>query len=346
MQGSDGAQMDGSFAGRRILFFAVRFFGYEQAIIAELRRRGATVDYLPDRPFNSPFMTAVTRYSRAVVMPAAHRFYRQKLREFGDQEYDDVFVVNGQTMPKALLAELRSQMPRARFLFYIWDSMHNKPKAPEILPYFDECVTFDPEASRQYGMRLRPLFFSPGFELSAPSDYEYDLSFIGTAHSDRRNIVSGLDSQLGTDVSRFWYLYLQAPWVFRAHKLINPAFKHARSSDFRYVPMPRDEVQHVFRHSRGIVDIEHPRQTGLTMRTFEALGARKKLVTTNAGVRDYPFYDPQNIHVIDRSNPTLPKDFLQTPYTPVAEELYRQYSLSGWVDDLLGRNSQPEGGRQ
>jgi hypothetical protein len=333
-----------SLAGQRILFFAVRDFGYAQQITGELRRRGAEVDYLPDRPFDSPFMSAVTRFQRAAVMPFADRYYFRKLKELGDKEYDQVFVTNGVTISERLLATLRDRSPRARFLFYIWDSIRNRPSAPALLPYFDERVTFDPEAAEQYGMRLQPLFFAPGFEAASHGEPKYDVSFIGTAHADRYQIISALNAGLEPDVSRYWYLFLKARWVFRAEKLRNPAFKHARLNDFKYETLGFANVQQIFKESRAIVDIEHPHQKGLTMRTFEALGSRKKLITTNAHVKDYPFYDPQNIHVIDRTDPHLPREFLRTPYRPLSPELYHQYSLAGWVDALMpGARASTEG---
>ncbi len=326
---------DRSLAGQRILFIGVRDFGYAQQITDELSRRGAAVDYLPDRPFDSPLMSAITRYWRAAVMPFADRFYFRKLKALGDKEYDQVFVLNGVTVSTRLLEALRARMPRARFLFYIWDSMRNRPSAPAILPYFDELVTFDPEAAQQYGMRLQPLFFAPGFETEVETEPKYHLSFIGTAHSDRFHIISTLGAGLGPDVTPYWYLFLKARWVYYAEKLMNPAFKRARIDDFRYETLGFAKVQQVFRESRAIVDIEHPHQMGLTMRTFEALGSGKKLITTNAHVKDYPFYDPQNMHVIDRDNPSLPDDFLKTPYRPLPPELRRRYSLAGWVDGLM-----------
>ncbi|MFW2851036.1 hypothetical protein ACM61V_03790 [Sphingomonas sp. TX0543] len=334
MQNFLARERAGSLAGKRILFFSVRYFGYEQQIMAELRARGAEVDYLPDRPFNTPLMTAITRYSRAAVMRFADRFYRRKLAEFGNRQYDLVFVVNGQTLSNGLLKEMRARMPSARFLFYIWDSMRNKPKAQEILPFFDECVTFDPDAAQRYGMRLLPLFFAPGFE---PSDGapKYDLSFIGTAHSDRFHIISTINKGLAPDVPRFWYLFLQAPWVFYAQKAINPAFRNAKYDDFRYEPLPFPTVQQTFARSRAIVDMEHPHQTGLTMRTFEAIGASKKLITTNSHIRDYDFYDPQNIHIIDRADPAIPEDFLKTPYRALPGVIQYKYSLPGWIDNVL-----------
>ena len=49
-------------SGKRILFMAPKFFGYETEIARALAARGALVDLLPDRPFGSPFMTAITRF--------------------------------------------------------------------------------------------------------------------------------------------------------------------------------------------------------------------------------------------------------------------------------------------
>ncbi len=267
-------------------------------------------------------------------MRFADRFYRQKLAELGNKKYDLFFVINGQTLSKRLIAELRQHMPHATFLFYIWDSMRNKPKAQEILPFFDQRITFDPEAAHQFDMRLLPLFFTPGFEVTNSSP-TYDLSFIGTAHSDRFHIISTIDKALPSDANRLWYLFLQAPWVFYAQKILNSAFSKARFEDFKYRPLPFSKVQEIFLESRAIVDMEHPNQTGLTMRTFEALGAGKKLITTNSHIKDYDFYDPQNIHVVDRLNPSIPKHFLTTPYHPLPVKLYYKYSLSGWVDNLL-----------
>lgn len=321
--------------GKRILFFCVRFFGYEQEIIAELRRRGATVDHLQDRPFETPFMKAVTRFSRTAMMPAADRFYRRKLAGFDQAPYDYIFVVNGQTLPRGLIQDLRRLHPDARYVLYMWDSIRNRPNAPEIMPFFDECITFEPEAARAYGMRLRPLFFTPGFQDAAAPVSSYDLSFIGTAHSDRYQIITALDAKLPNDVRRFWYLYLQARWVFHTYRMFKRGFRLARMSQFRFDPMPRLELQRIFRETCAVIDIEHPQQTGLTMRTFEAIGARKKLITTNAGIREYPFYNPSNIHVIDREDPTLPEDFLNTEYQELAPELYYNLSLAGWVDDIL-----------
>jgi hypothetical protein len=70
------------------------------------------------------------------------------------------------------------------------------------------------------------------------------------------------------------------------------------------------------------------------MRTFEALGSRRKLVTTNAALREYDFFNPVNITVIDRRRPQLDREFLHTPYEPVKESIRQKYSLSHWVREV------------
>jgi hypothetical protein len=324
-----------SLSGRQVLYIAPRFFDYDKDIAAELERRGARVDRLMDRPFDTPFMTAVTRFRREWMIHAADRLYRREIERYGRSSYDLVLVINGQTLSREILSELKAEFPSARFVLYMWDSIANRRSILESLDLFDSCFSFDPSAVQTHGFRLRPLFFSKGFESPPSEDFDYHISFIGTAHTDRRAILSGVDAALGPEIRRFWYLYLQARWVLAAYRLTNPAFRSARAREFKYVPLSRNEVQDVFRRSKAILDIEHPRQSGLTIRTFEALGASKKLVTTNSGITEYDFYDPTNICVLPRTGRGIPSHFLHEPYKPMSAALYFKYSLSGWLDEIL-----------
>lgn len=71
------------------------------------------------------------------------------------------------------------------------------------------------------------------------------------------------------------------------------------------------------------------------MRTVEMLGLGKKLITTNADIRNYDFYNPQNILVIDRDNPVIDEDFIRSPYEQIDENIRKRYSLEGFVRELI-----------
>ncbi len=322
--------------GKTVLFIGPQFFGYAQDIISELLNEGAEVDFLPDRPFSSALLRAVTRFQRRLILPFADKFILDSVERFGRKHYDLIFVVQGEGLSPQTLFRLRRSFPNARFVWYLWDSLKNKKALIPNISAFDECYTFDVGDSKFYGMNFRPLYFSPGFMHGAVQNHKYQLSFIGTAHSDRFEIVSNLIKVLPEKTACFWYLYLQAPWVFWAQKLANPSFRRASISNFHFNPMPREEVQGVFFDSLAILDIEHPGQTGLTMRTFEAMGAHKKLVTTNALVKDSDFFNPNNILVIERgSSMKIPDSFLSSPYTPPSDVIYQKYSLEGWLQDVI-----------
>lgn len=322
-------------SGKRILFMAPKFFGYEVEIAQALSSRGAIVDLLPDRPFRAPAMAAASRFVPSLVIPAATAYYRKLLNGFNRSDYDIIFIINGQTLSKELLSEFREIYPRSRFILYMWDSIENRKSFVEKFRFFDEISTFDPLCAQKYNLRLRHLFFGKDFFPTAQENLIYHICFIGTAHSDRYGIVHHLDQQMSSDIQRFWYLFLQARWVYYAYKVTNPDFRAAKIDDFRFKPIARPKVQDIFHKSRSVLDVEHPRQTGLTMRTLETVGAGKKLVTTNASILDTDIYDVRNICVIDRKNPVIPRSFLETPYCPPPQEVYKRYSLDSWIDEIL-----------
>lgn len=327
--------------GKTVLLSAPKFFGYENEIADELRRRGAKVDFLADRPFKSPLMHVLARFWRRPVLAFTERYYRRQLANFATERYDYVLIVNGQTWQPGLLADLRARHASATFIFYLWDSLENRSSALALLRYFDRASCFEPKAAARHGLRFRPLFYCPSFD-RAPratgnetAETDYAISFLGTAHTDRYAIVNRIDRQLQPSLSRYWFLYLQAKWVLIVYRILNPAFRDASASTFSFTPLGREESSHIFWRSDAILDIEHPRQVGLTMRTFETLGARKKLVTTNIEVRDYAFFDDANVCVIDRKAPVVPEDFLTSPMKPASAATLARYSLAGWVDEIF-----------
>lgn len=322
-----------SLANKKVLLVAPQFFGYEQEIRGEIERRGAQVDFLLDRPFASVFLKAVTRWRRQWVMAAAERYYRNHTNLSAD--YDYVFVVNGQTLSAAALGQWRSRFTRAKFFLYMWDSFGNREDVVGNLRFFDHAFTFDRDDAQNHRIHFRPLFFSSGFEKGVGQEIHWDISFVGTAHTDRYMVVSKVARALGSDIKAYWYLFLQAKWVYWAYKLINPGIRSAKMADFRFDPLTKADVQQVFFASAAVLDIEHPRQTGLTIRALETLGARRKLITTNSSVKSYDFFSPSNICVIDRNEPVFPLDFLQTPYIDVDPAIYERYRLEGWLDEIL-----------
>jgi len=325
------------FEGKRFLFVAPPFFGYYKEIIGEIESRGGIVDWLPDRPLDHPIGKTITRFAPKLASTAADRIYSDLLEDYGISSYDYVLVINGQTLSTKFLKSLRASYPGALFILYMWDSVANRRHIAGNFALFDRVFSFDPADVGFYGLRLRPLFYTPQFSGSRScTSFAYDISLVGTAHSDRYDVVSRLSHSLPPSITTFWYLYLQAPWVFYVYRFLKPAMRRSNRHEFRFTTLSMSAVNDIFMSSRVVLDITHPKQRGLTMRTLETLGASKKLVTTNAAVADYDFYDPTNIAVIDRRSPSIDPDFLRSAYSPLAPSIVSRYSLAGWLDEVLG----------
>lgn len=320
---------------RRVLLIAPPVFGYDEDIRSEVERRGFAVDLVPDRPFRNSLLVATAKLRPEVTLIYTDRLYRRLLESFGARDYQAILVVNGQTVSRKILRLLRATYPRARIVLYMWDSMENRPGVLSKLDQFDAAFSFDPESARKHGMTLRPLFFSKDFEEMPPTGLDFDLSFVGTIHTDRYAVIERLRRQLPYGARTYWYLYLKARWVYHWWRIVKPSMRRAASSEFRFVPLRREGLRDTFARSRAVLDIEHPLQRGLTMRTFETLGARRKLITTNAQIRDYDFFSDRNICVIDRQRPVIPGEFLESPFQDIPTCTYRRYTLASWVEEIL-----------
>ncbi|MGC6482599.1 MAG: hypothetical protein ACON4T_03395 [Synechococcus sp.] len=324
------------FEGKRLLLVAPPFFGYYKEIIVEIQSQGGVVDWLPDRPLDHPIGKTLTRFAPCLASKLADFTYYDLLANYGASSYDYVLVINGQTLSKRLLRSLRSSFPAALFILYMWDSVANRSHISGNFSSFDRVLTFDPSDAEHFGLRLRPLFFTNQFsQVTPPDGFAWDLSFVGTAHSDRYEVVSLLKRNLSPDLRSFWYLYIQAPWVFHVYRLVKPGMFRSRFDEFSFSPLTMESVKKIFTGSRAVLDITHPRQRGLTMRTFETLGASKKLVTTNAAICEYDFYDAANIMVIDRRSPFVDPSFFRAEFSPLSENIVSRYSLSGWIGEVF-----------
>ena len=126
------------------------------------------------------------------------------------------------------------------------------------------------------------------------------------------------------------------PVIKERYKLYKKEFWNTKSDSFKYSPLSSNDISRIIEQSKVVIDMQHPNQKGLTMRSIETLGMRKKLITTNSDIVNYDFYNENNIYIIDRDNPVIKPDFFKTEYIPIPDKIYNRYSLAQWIFDVLG----------
>jgi hypothetical protein len=330
-------------AGKRILFFAPKFFGYEVAIANKLKELGADVMHFDERPKNNFLTKSLIRIDRNIIKRTITQYYKNILSQTQQQQFDFVFVVNLEAMTPEIVELLRKQQPQARFILYMWDSIKNKKPAQLAFKLFDWCYSFDKnDASTLPNVNFRPLFFIDEFDSKKwnnKTSLLYDLCFIGTVHSDRYNLVKSVNKQADSlGLKTYFYLYFHNKILFFYKKLRDIKFYNARFSEFEFNPISAVDLAQKIKESGAVLDVQHPHQTGLTMRTLEMLGASKKLVTTNTNIVEYDFFNPQNIAVINRDTPKIDASFFKTDFAEVDDNIRERYSIRGWLLEIFKMN--------
>ena len=324
--------------GKKVLMFGPKFFGYREVIAEQIRKFGAEVDLFDERPNNSAFCKIMLRYSIPFYRPLTNKYYKDIMEQNYNKNYDYVFVIKSEAIDKEIFSNLKAAFPKAQFILYLWDSVDNVPGGKGKIKMYDRILTFDHVDAKEYGINHRPLFYRGEFatKYEIKEDYEYEIAFVGTAHSIRPRVINQLEQQCKKrDKKVYKYLFLPHPIVFLYNKLLNKAYKGVNKKDIYFEPISPEKINEIYENSKCILDVEHSAQRGLTMRTIEMIGVGKKLITTNKGIKDYDFYNEDNICIIDRENPIVNDDFWTSSYKEIPAEILKKYSIESFVKDIF-----------
>ena len=327
---------------KRLLLIAPMFFGYYREMIYEAENMGLEVDYICDAPSNSNISKAVCRINRKLITHTSKKyFYENVMLTVSKKYYDFILVVAGMTFALLpdMIKKLKQMFSRADFILYQWDSESNLPYCLEIHKYFDRIYSFDRldcNANKTY--HFLPLFYcKPYEELGIKNNINpiYDCSYVGTAHPKKFKEINNMSEYLIPYLPKQLIIhYMPSKLKYIYHKFTAPEYKRAKLKDFIMEKVSTEEIKQIFRQSRCILDASQSGQTGLTIRTIECLGAKRKLVTTNTDIKNYDFYNENNIlvfnGVVDFDSP-----FFTLEYEDIPLHIYKKYSLRYWLKTML-----------
>lgn len=321
-----------SLKGKTALVFYPDFFDYGHKISNAMKSQGMHTYLYNSRPVQSAWGKAFFKVVPEMVLNASKDYYQNILDTHKSENIDYIFIV--ERLPIWFLKQIKEDHPTSKMVLYMDDSIRNLKGIEKRFPLFDKIYSFDKQDANEHdNIEFRPLFYCVKEERKEKK-YKYDLCFIGTSHSDRYKIVKKIKKQMDPNLF-FAYLYLQSDFMFTFYKLTNKDFKNATRDEFSFEKMKYEQNIQIEDASKVILDIQHPNQTGLTMRTIEMIGLKKKIMTTNSDIQNYDFYRPENIMIIDRNNPVIDPSFFDKPYKELEEEIYEKYSIEYWVHDVL-----------
>lgn len=323
---------------KKLLLIMPNFFDYPQAICDELKRMEYEVDCFDDRPSTNGFVKAIIRVNKDLIGHYIAKYFEKVMEVVRSQKYDVVFLISGQSLSfsEAMIQQIKDEQPQAQYILYQWDSLKNFPYIKKIEPLFDRCYSFDRlDVQNNSGLRFLPLFYTRRYENIGnlrKKNFQYDFCFVGTAHPKKYKFIKMMSEQLrNVYPNQFIYYFFPSRLVFFYRKIMNPEFRKAKYSEFHFNSLSGKQMDDTYSESKCVLDSAQDGQLGLTIRVLEALGAKKKLITTNEDVVNYDFYKPENIYVYDGKAFDIGSAFFTQPYKELDKTIYEKYSLRYWL---------------
>jgi len=322
---------------RKILYIGPASFQYDKYLVKKLIDLGADVtsyDLMNIYP-NNLYSRVINKLKSQNIEVYKYNFYNQILLK---NDYDYVLVRHGYQLDADFLKKLRTVNPNAKFINFHWDSIRPQYDYLHLIKYFDKIFSFDIKDCQNYAaLNYLPLFYLDVYEEFRKNNFnnfkekKNDILFIGSWRNTERYNLIKLTENLCKQAQLRFYHYLQLSFINQINSIKNGIIpKKAKTKKLSH-----KEILNLFVTTNTIIDFPSSFQTGLTMRTFETLGAGKKLITTNKNILNEPFYNPEYINIIDINNYILNIDFIKnTPITSIEEKI-KNYSIGNYINKLL-----------
>ncbi len=312
---------------KKILFITYDLSGYYEGVYQELIRQYRVVDF---------YNIATLQYKYTNFMQRAYSFfykiatgeklknhykYQGVIDQIAKKHYDIALIIRPDLFTHPQLQMLRKSCDN--LIAYYHDSINHIPRKKKVLHYFDRIYCYE---KRDVA--------------------DYDLTFISNFiywNEDYPKQPKQFDAY---SVMSYDYRFVTLKRVAQFLKNHNITFKFNVVTDKKVTDelihidnkrITNAEIMDAISQSNIIVDIhKYGVQDGLTFRVFEAMGFKKKLITTNKDIKTYDFYNSNNIFVIEDVNEiNIPDTFFQTPYEELPTAIFEKYTVKAWIDTIF-----------
>ena len=314
----------------RICVISFDFWNYDAHIVDELRKKGIDAHHInigAYRHRNFPARIKNT-FSKIVLQRNLKNEMRQQmildeLCKLGKQ--DQILVINPELIDRKYHQEIKKFT--ARYVAYLYDSLARCP-ADHLVDLFDEIFSFDKNDSDKHHFKLITNY-NYLQEAKTVEKPKYDLVYLAS-FDNRIHLLSKI-------IKKLQYLKLTCQVVIVGKKTWKKNLNLQINSSIIYTRkrIKHQEIPGYYRQGKVLLDLIRENQTGLSFRIFEAMALKKKIITNNQTVKEYDFYNPENIMIINDDLSNLEKSFFETEYQELAPEIYRKYTLQSWVETVF-----------
>jgi hypothetical protein len=314
----------------KVLFVYIHFYEYHKKIEKALENNGFIVESNYLYKYNAVF-NLLKLFSHKLKNAYVDFMMNRFLSKIEPDTYDYIFFVQSAQIDERFMKKLKLKSPTSKYILYNWDSLkfHNYKL---LISYFDRTFSYDPvDCLNNKGLIYLPLFYSTE-SIVLENSREIDISFIGNYDSEDRQMLIDKFRVLSQKfyLNHFFYCYMK----FTTY--IKHLCQGKKNINIKNKPLKYTEFNRVVRSSKVIIDMPNINNNGLTMRTFETLSSKTKLITTNLNIINEPFYNKKNIMVVKQNQEIDEKvllDFIKSPFDDTIP--FDDYYIDNWVKNIF-----------
>lgn len=243
----------------------------------------------------------------------------KKLEENSETQ-DIILTIKGEFIdPKSILTFKKFTKKSIAFFN---DSVSRCPKIKRVITAFDEVYSFEKKDCKKYNLKFITNWIYP-IKTNTTSNEKYQVYNISS--KDKRTFLLSKIARILKENDINYKIII----FHKKNKVKDP------NLEFTSIQIPLSEVNENLHNAQVLLDINRKGQNGLTFRVFESMALEKKLITTNSDIKNYDFYNPNNIMIIDEKKPNISLGFFDTKYEKISEMVFRKYTLDQWINELF-----------
>ena len=296
--------------GKNILFICPEFYDYPQEIIRVLKSMGAEVTFFLEIEINLVFRLK-KNINPHLLNKHIELYYLDISKKISGVEFDYFFLIRGKYTPVNFISNFKAANTKCLMLYYQWDSLKSISNALTMSSLFHFSYSFDMEdCSKNQVFKYIPNFCVENYSnlLELGTDYKYDILFVGSLTFYRYELLVEFQRfcQLN-DIKLFIHAYISFLEYIKERFIRRHKIKY---NDVKFNRLKSNEVLKLYQCSNTILDIPDVKQSGYPFRVFEALGAKKKIITTSSNIDKEQFFLESNIYKLDNGFEGI-KDFIK-----------------------------------
>ena len=253
----------------------------------------------------------------------------EMLEEKGFQ--DQILVIN----PEVISLQYHQKIKKftQKYIAYLYDSVERCPVEHLLDGIFDEIYSFDKGDVAKYGFKETTNYnYLEKQPITDPISIKNQVLYIASFDNRLEKIMLLKQAFEKIKVSYKFIIVGKKTSLFKLKNVFSTTIS---GIELRRNRIGQNDLKQLYSQTQAILDLVRDNQSGLSFRVFEAMAFQKKLITNNKNIVHYNFYNPNNILVLDENDLVLNNDFFTQSYQPIAEEIYNQYTIESWVENIF-----------